>query len=64
MRADLLEAQASIDWPFSQFLSFDARLEAWLNSIVHIEIREVPSPATHNPIVAVEKELRPLAFDH
>lgn len=62
MRADLLEAQASIDWPCSQFLTFHARLEAWLKDSVHIEIRGVPPPATHNPIVAVEKELLPLAF--
>jgi hypothetical protein len=62
MRADLLEAYASIDWPSSQFLNFDSRLEAWLKDSVHIEIRDVPLPATHNPIVAVEKELLPLTF--
>jgi hypothetical protein len=37
MRADLLEAQASIDWPFSQFLNFDGRLEGWLKDSVRIE---------------------------
>jgi hypothetical protein len=54
MRPDLLEAQASIDWPFSQFVNFNGRLEAWLKASVRIEIRDLPPPATHNPIVAVE----------
>jgi hypothetical protein len=62
MRPDLLEALASIDWPSSQFLPFHARLEEWLRANVCIEIRDVPPPATYNPIVAVEKELLPLAF--
>jgi hypothetical protein len=62
MRSDLLEAQASIDWPSSQFLPFHARLDEWLNANVRIEIRDVSPPATHNPIVAVETELLPLAF--
>lgn len=62
MRADLLEAQASIDWPSSRFLLFHARLEEWLKANVRIEIRDVDPPATHNPIVAVEKEPLPLAF--
>ncbi len=62
MRADLLEAQASVDWAFDQLLPFDQRLEAWLGANVVIEIRDVPPPATHNPIVALEKELLPIAF--
>jgi hypothetical protein len=62
MRADLLEAHASIEWPSSQLPDFSGRLQAWLKANVSIEIRDVPPPATHNPIVAVEKELLPLAF--
>ena len=62
MRADLLEAQANVDWAFSQLLPFNERLEAWLSANVVIEIRDVPPPATHNPIVALEKELLPIAF--
>jgi hypothetical protein len=50
MRADLLEAQASIDWPSSQLLSLNARLEEWLKANVHIEIKDLSPPATHNPI--------------
>lgn len=62
MRADLLEAQASVDWAFDQLLPFNERLEAWLRANVVIEVRDVPPPATHNPIVAFEKELLPIAF--
>jgi hypothetical protein len=62
MRADLLEARASIDWALEQLLPFHQRLETWLKSHVTIEIRDVPPPATHNPIVAVERELLPIAF--
>ena len=62
MRPDLIEATASIDWPSSQFLPLHTRLEKWLAANVRIEIGDVPPPATHNPIVAVEKELLPLAF--
>ncbi len=62
MRADLAEAQTTVDWAFGQFLPFHQRLEAWLSANVVIEIRDVPSPATHNPIVALEKELLPIAF--
>jgi hypothetical protein len=62
MRADLVEAQASIDWAFDQLQPFNQRLEAWLGANVVIEVRDVPPPATHNPIVALEKELLPIAF--
>jgi hypothetical protein len=62
MRADLLDAYASVDWAFGQLLPFHQRLEAWLEANVVIEVRDVPLPATHNPIVALEKELLPIAF--
>jgi hypothetical protein len=62
MRVDLLEAQASVDWVWSQLPLLDQRLEAWIEANVTIEIRDVPPPATHNPIVAFEKEMLPIAF--
>jgi hypothetical protein len=62
MRADLLEAQASVDWVWVQIPTLVQRLEAWLQANVTIEIRDVPPPATHNPIVALEKEMLPIAF--
>src|SRR3954471_19026632 len=62
MRADLLEAQASVDWAIGQLLPFNQRLETWLGGNVVVENTGVPPPATHNPIVALEKELLPIAF--
>jgi hypothetical protein len=62
MSGDLVEAQASVDWTFDQLQPFDQRLEAWLEANVVIEVRDLPPPATHNPIVALEKELLPIAF--
>lgn len=62
MRPDLLEAQGSVDWVIDQLGPLDQRLQRWLEANVSIEMRDVPPPATHNPIVAVEKELLPLAF--
>jgi hypothetical protein len=62
MRPDLLEAQASIDWTYSQYGSFDARLREWLNANISIEIKDLPRPAEYNPIVAVAKDLLPLSF--
>jgi hypothetical protein len=62
MRADLLEAQATVDWVWGQLSPLSQRLEAWLEANVTIEIRDVPPPATHNPLVALEKELLPIAF--
>jgi hypothetical protein len=62
MHLDLFEAKPSIGWPSSQLLYFHARLEEWLAANVHVEIRDLPPPATHNPIVAVERELLPLTF--
>ena len=62
MRADLLDANASVEWAFAQLLPFHQRLTAWLEANVVIEVRDVPLPATHNPIVALEKDLLPIAF--
>jgi len=62
MRADLLEAQGNVDWAQAQLLPLHQRLESWLESNVTIEVRDVSPPATHNPIVAVERELLPISF--
>jgi hypothetical protein len=62
MRADLLEAQASVDWVWDRLSALAERVEEWLQTNVVIEVRDVPPPATHNPIVAVEKEILPVAF--
>lgn len=62
MRADLLDAQASVDWVRGQLPSLNQRLESWLEANVALKIRDVPPPATHNPVVALEKEILPIAF--
>jgi hypothetical protein len=62
MRNDLLEAQASIDWPRSQLVPLQGRLDEWLKTSVQIEIRDLTPPTEYNCIVAVEKELLPIAF--
>ena len=63
MRDDLLEAQAAIDWPVAQLPAFAKRFEVWLDANIQIEIENVPPPATHNPIVAIEKDPLPFAFN-
>jgi hypothetical protein len=62
MRPDLLEAQASVDWPMSQLPDLSKRLEEWLKRGVSIGIKELPQPAESNLIIAVENELLPLRF--
>ncbi|QIP03969.1 hypothetical protein [Bradyrhizobium symbiodeficiens] len=62
MRPDLLEAQASVDWALSQLPDLSKRLDEWLKRGVTIEIKELPSPADTNLIIAVENELLPLSF--
>jgi hypothetical protein len=62
MRADLLHAQASIDWAKSQLPSLDERVSAWLKDNVEI-VRRDPDPSSPNyVIVADPKEPLPLAF--
>jgi hypothetical protein len=62
MRADLLEAQACVDWPMSRLDDLSKRLEEWLARSVTIELKELPPPAESNLIVATENELLPLHF--
>jgi hypothetical protein len=63
MRDDLLDAQASVDWAVSNFPAFQERVDSWLRINVNICIEDVPPPATHNPIVAIEKAPLALAFN-
>jgi hypothetical protein len=62
MRPDLLEAQASVDWAWSQLPHLAKRLDAWLDRSVKTELRDPGGEATHNLIIGVEKELLPLSF--
>jgi hypothetical protein len=63
VRDDLFHAQASVDWAASHFLDMNRRFEAWLSVNVHIAVEEQPPAATHDPIVAIEREVFPLAFN-
>src|SRR5689334_13564490 len=63
MRDDLLEAQACIEWTISRVASLGQRIEEWLGINVDIAIEDLHNPATHNPIVAVEKSPFTLAFN-
>jgi hypothetical protein len=63
MRDDLLDAQASVDWAVSQLPAFSEKLGTWLGLNVEVGIKDVPPPATHNPIVAIEKAPLPLFFN-
>jgi len=62
MHHDLLHAEASINWAVSQLPSLQLRLNGWLNENVKIAIRDLDPQVADNVIVAVEKELLPLAF--
>ncbi|MGA3304358.1 MAG: hypothetical protein ABSC72_13900 [Methylovirgula sp.] len=63
MRPDLLEAQAAIDWPIEWLPDLTQRLNAWLERSITIEKRDAGENAEFDPIVAVETELLPLAFN-
>ena len=61
MRDDLLDAQAAIDWTRSKIEAFGKEIDGWLQQNTGIEIRKVPDPATHNPVVLIEKSPLPRA---
>jgi hypothetical protein len=63
MRADLLDAQASVDWAVAQFESLENRINSWLHLNVSARVKETDPPATHDVVVAVEKESLPLSFN-
>lgn len=63
MRGDLLDAKASVDWAVSNLPAFQQRIDSWLNLNVHIGIEDLPAPATHNPIIGIENEPLPPAFN-
>lgn len=62
MRLDLLEAQAGVDWPISQFGDLSKRFDEWLKRGVMIELKEPPPPNDQNLIIAIENGLLPLHF--
>jgi len=63
MRDDLLDACASVDWAIAQLPIFSRRIDSWFHDNVHVSVEDLPSPATHNVVVATKKAPFPLAFN-
>jgi len=63
VRDDLLDAKAAVDWAVSKLPSFEERIAEWTSVNVDVEIEYTELPATHNLVVAVEKEALPLSFN-
>jgi hypothetical protein len=62
MRSDLLDAQASLDWGISNLPSFEERLNLWLQNNIKTVPQHTDGDATHDVIIAVEKEPFPIGF--
>jgi hypothetical protein len=62
MRADLLDAQATVDWAITQFPTFQSRLKAWASDNINLVVREDKLKPTHNLYVAIAKEPLPFSF--
>jgi len=61
--ADLLDAQTTVDWAVAQLPSLSERMQAWLDENVYAVVEETEPPATHDVIVAIEKQALPLGFN-
>jgi hypothetical protein len=62
MRADLLHAQASVDWPVSQFPSLESRIIAWLHLNLEVVVKNPDPDIPYDLVVVIEKEPLPFAF--
>jgi hypothetical protein len=62
MRDDLLHAQASVDWPVSQFPSFNTRINIWLQFNLEVVVKDPDPDIPYNLVVVIQKEPLPLAF--
>ena len=62
MRADLLHAQASIDWAVAQLPSFQSRLDAWLQLNIEAGTIDFDPNSPDWFVVAIEKAPLPLEF--
>src|ERR1700730_4888861 len=62
MRDDLLHAQASVDWPVSQFPAFKTQINAWLQFNLEVVIKDPDPDIPYDLVVVAEKEPLPLAF--
>jgi hypothetical protein len=62
MRADLLHAQASVDWAVSQLPSFEAQINAWLSFNLEVAVKNPDPDIPYDLVVVIEKDPLPLAF--
>ena len=60
---DLADAQASAEWAIAQLPSFAQRIGQWVAGNVDVRRVQMPSPATHDRIVAIPKAPLPLSFN-
>jgi hypothetical protein len=63
MRDDLLDAQANVDWAVTQLPSLDNWISSWLQLNVNVLVENTEPPATHDVIVAIEKDPFPRTFN-
>ena len=63
MRADLLHAQASVDWAVSQLPSFQQRMDAWIDLNFEVTLRQFETQPPLFRIVGVERNPIPLSFN-
>jgi hypothetical protein len=63
MRDDLLDAQAAVCWAVANLPAYQAKIGSWLGANISVVLKETDAPASHNVIVAVEKEPLPRAFN-
>lgn len=63
MRADLADAQASVDWAKAQLPSIAQRVGQWVTENVDMLRLETAAPSAHDRIVALPKAAFPLAFN-
>jgi hypothetical protein len=63
MKSDLLDAQSCIDWTISKLPDFEETLLHWLKNNIEVVVVDTQANATHNIIVAREKEVLPVKFN-
>ena len=63
MRADILHAQACIDWAVGKFPAIQREIDAWIGENIYVEVRDEPVPSAHAIVVACEKQSLPLWFN-
>jgi hypothetical protein len=61
MRADLLYAQAAIDWAVSNFPSLEERTNSWVNRNLYVTLKDAGPNSPNNVLVILEREPLPIS---